>query len=128
MTAHPGPTIFDYLISIRRVVSSGQPYHNLSLALDESAYRKLSHYSCFECRLCVLIALLVKSTYPINCEGQVNAFYFRDLSVAGTNNGGHDNSGIPVAFSNHRNSPYFRHHLVGRLDFDSGPALDGIGI
>src|SRR5258708_30817718 len=83
---------------------------------------------CFECRLCVLIARLIKSTHPINCEGQLNAFYFRDLPVAGTNNGRHGNSGIPVVVSDHRNGSYFRHYLAGRLDFDSGPALDGIDV
>ena len=31
MPAHPGPTIFDYLISIRRVFPLSQPYHNLPI-------------------------------------------------------------------------------------------------
>src|SRR5580704_872900 len=78
--------------------------------------------------MCNLRAASAKSVYPINCEGRGNAFYFYDLSVAGTIDRGHDHPGIPVAVSHHRNRSYFRNYLAGWLNFDSGPALDGIGL
>src|ERR1700681_100776 len=92
------------------------------------AKRKSRTQSRWRNRLSVLSAALMKSIYPIDCEGQGNALYFCDLPVAGTNDGGHGSSGIAVAFSNHRNGTHFRHHFIGRRDFDSGPALDGIDV